>query len=252
MLFRSEDDKSNREELKRRWYETYGREASDKERYQFEWQMATANIKDSKKIVGIRTKEYIQLIKDIAKEKSLTLEEASQTEQAKEFKNKYLIPAENDALEAENERHDLKMDRLEQEKENRKAEYETASDIADLKYQIWELTTGREAKDEEKETMKLAVLSEQLGNQAKLVDMARNKWKSAKSEDKLKYEKEYWNARLELANLQNDVLDIQESIAKRQERALDRQRKARDDYDNYLKKYEQDRKSTRLNSSHTS
>ena len=234
-----ENDKSNREELKRRWYETYGREASDKERYQFEWQMATANIKDSKKIVGIRTKEYVQLIKDIAKEKSLTLEEASQTEQAKEFKNKYLIPAENDALEAENERHDLKMDRLEQEKENRKAEYETASDIADLKYQIWELTTGREAKDEEKETMKLAVLSEQLGNQAKLVDMARNKWKSAKSEDKLKYEKEYWNARLELANLQNDVLDIQESIAKRQERALDRQRKARDDYDNYLKKYEQ-------------
>ena len=234
-----EDDKSNREELKRRWYETYGREASDKERYQFEWQMATANIKDSKKIVGIRTKEYVQLIKDIAKEKSLTLEEASQTEQAKEFKNKYLIPAENDALEAENERHYLKMDRLEQEKENRKAEYETASDIADLKYQIWELTTGREAKDEEKETMKLAVLSEQLGNQAKLVDMARNKWKSAKSEDKLKYEKEYWNARLELANLQNDVLDIQESIAKRQERVLDRQRKARDDYDSYLKKYEQ-------------
>ena len=234
-----ENDKSNREELKRRWYETYGRDASDKERYQFEWQMATANIKDSKKIVGIRTKEYVQLIKDIAKEKSLTLEEASQTEQAKEFKNKYLIPAENDALEAENERHDLKMDRLEQEKENRKAEYETASDIADLKYQIWELTTGREAKDEEKETMKLAVLSEQLGNQAKLVDMARNKWKSAKSEDKLKYEKEYWNARLELANLQNDVLDIQESIAKRQERVLDRQRKARDDYDNYLKKYEQ-------------
>ena len=234
-----EDDKSNREELKRRWEATYGRDASDKERYQFEWQMATANIKDSKKIVGIRTKEYVQLIKDIAKEKGLTLEEASQTEQAKEFKNKYLIPAENDALEAENERHDLKMDRLEQEKENRKAEYETASDIADLKYQIWELTTGREAKDEEKETMKLAVLSEQLGNQAKLVDMARNKWKSAKSEDKLKYEKEYWNARLELANLQNDVLDIQESIAKRQERALDRQRKARDDYDNYLKKYEQ-------------
>ena len=234
-----EDDKSNREELKRRWEATYGRDASDKERYQFEWQMATANIKDSKKIVGIRTKEYVQLIKDIAKEKSLTLEEASQTEQAKEFKNKYLIPAENDALEAENERHDLKMDRLEQEKENRKAEYETASDIADLKYQIWELTTGREAKDEEKETMKLAVLSEQLGNQAKLVDMARNKWKSAKSEDKLKYEKEYWNARLEFANLQNDVLDIQESIAKRQERALDRQRKARDDYDNYLKKYEQ-------------
>ena len=234
-----EDDKSNREELKKRWEATYGRDASDKERYQFEWQMATANIKDSKKIVGIRTKEYVQLIKDIAKEKSLTLEEASQTEQAKEFKNKYLIPAENDALEAENERHDLKMDRLEQEKENRKAEYETASDIADLKYQIWELTTGREAKDEEKETMKLAVLSEQLGNQAKLVDMARNKWKSAKSEDKLKYEKEYWNARLELANLQNDVLDIQESIAKRQERVLDRQRKARDDYDSYLKKYEQ-------------
>ena len=234
-----EDDKSNREELKKRWEATYGRDASAEERYKFEWQMATANIKDSKKIVGIRTKEYIQLIKDIAKEKGLTLEEASQTEQATEYKSKYLIPAENDALEAENERHDLKMDRLEQEKENRKAEYETASDIADLKYQIWELTTGREAKDEEKETMKLAVLSEQLGNQAKLVDMARNKWKSAKSEDKLKYEKEYWNARLELANLQNDVLDIQESIAKRQERALDRQRKARDDYDSYLKKYEQ-------------
>ena len=234
-----EDDKSNREELKRRWEATYGRDASDEERYQFEWQMATANIKERKKTFGVYTKEYVQLIKDIAKEKNLTLEEAAQTEQATEFKNKYVIPAENDALEAENERHDLKMDRLEQEKENRKTEYETASDIADLKYQIWELTTGREAKDEEKETMKLAVLAEQLGNQAKLVDMARNKWKSAKSEDKLKYEKEYWDARLELANLQSDVLDIQESITKRQERALDRQRKAQDDYDNYLKKYEQ-------------
>ncbi len=234
-----EDDKSNREELKRRWEATYGRDASDEERYQFEWQMATANIKERKKIFGVRTKEYSQLIKDIAKEKGLTLEEAAQTEQATEFKNKYLNPAENDALEAEKERHDLKMDRLEQEKENRKDEYETASDIADLKYQIWELTTGREAKDEEKETMKLAVLAEQLGNQAKLVDMARNKWKSAKSEDKLKYEKEYWDARLELANLQSDVLDIQESITKRQERALDRQRNAQDEYDNYLKKYEQ-------------
>ena len=234
-----EDDKSNREELKRRWEATYGRDASDEERYQFEWQMATANIKERKKTFGVYTKEYVQLIKDVAKEKNLTLEEAAQTEQATEFKNKYLIPAENDALEAENERHDLKMDRLEQEKENRKTEYETASDIADLKYQIWELTAGREAKDEEKETMKLAVLAEQLGNQAKLVDMARNKWKSAKSEDKLKYEKEYWDARLELANLQSDVLDIQESITKRQERALDRQRKAQDDYDNYLKKYEQ-------------
>lgn len=234
-----EDSRSHREDIIARWEAKNGDDASDRQRYLFYKNMYDTDSIEAWKEYSIYLKSYEDFVADLAENNNLTIEEAKKLKEAVDRYNNEVYPAQTKAIEADKKVSDHRKEYLEQEKEDLKDQYETASDIADLKYQIWEKTGGREATDAEKDTMKLAMLTEQLGQQAKLVEIARKAWKNAKSDEKQKYEKEYLSAQLELANLQSEVLDIQEENIKRQERALDRQRNAQDEYNNYLKKYEQ-------------
>ena len=234
-----EDSRSHREDIIARWEAKNGDDASDRQRYLFYKNMYDTDSIEAWKEYSIYLKSYEDFVADLAENNNLTIEEAKKLKEAVDRYNNEVYPAQTKAIEADKKVSDHRKEYLEQQKEDLKDQYETASDIADLKYQIWEKTGGREATDAEKDTMKLAMLTEQLGQQAKLVEMARKAWKNSKSDEKQKYEKEYLSAQLELANLQSEVLDIQEENIKRQERALDRQRNAQDEYNNYLKKYEQ-------------
>ena len=234
----AEDSMSHRDDVIRRWEALKGDDASEEERYAFYKNMYETDASDLWKIYRTQLKDYNEFVEDLAKKNGITIQEAKQTKEAADLWNNEFYPAYVDAEEGEKKVRDLAKDYLEQQKEDLKEQYETASDIADLKYQIWEKTTGRKATDAEKDNMKLAFLTEQLGAQAKLVEMAEEAWKNAKDDEKLKYEKEYWSAQLESANLQSEVLDIQEANTKRQERALDRQRNAQSEYADYIKKYE--------------
>ena len=232
-----QDNMSRREAIERRW-EALNDDASKDQRYSFYKNMYTSDASDLWNIYRTYLNKYNEFVKNLAKKNNITIQEAKQTKEAGDLYNNELYPAYLDAIEGDKKVRDLTKDHLEQQKEDLKNQYELTSDIADLKYQIWEKTSGREATDTEKDTMKLAFLSEQLGAQAKLVKMAKKEWDKATDEDKYTKEKEYYSAQLELANLQSEVLDIQEANTKRQERALDRQRNAQSEYDNYLKKYE--------------
>ena len=234
-----EDSRSHREDIIARWEAKNGDDASDRQRYLFYKNMYDTDSIEAWKEYSIYLKSYEDFVADLAENNNLTIEEAKKLKEAVDRYNNEVYPAQTKAIEADKKVSDHRKEYLEQQKEDLKDQYETASDIADLKYQIWEKTGGRKATDTEKETMKLAMLTEQLGKQSKLVNIAKNAWKNAKSDEKQKYEKEYLSAQLELANLQSEVLDIQEENIKRQERALDRQRNAQDEYNNYLKKYEQ-------------
>ena len=232
-----DDGMSHRDDVIRRWEALNGDNASEEERYTFYKNMYEIDASDLWKKYRTQLKDYNEFVEDLATKNDITIQEAKQTKKAVDLWNNEVYPAYVDAEEGEKKVRDLTKDYLEQQKNDLKEQYETASDIADLKYQIWEKTTGRKATDTEKDNMKLAFLTEQLGLQAKLVAMAEEAWKNAKDDEKLKYEQEYWSAQLELANLQNEVLDIQEANTKRQERALDRQRNAQDEYKDYVKKY---------------
>ena len=232
-----DDGMSHRDDVIRRWEALNGDDASEEERYAFYKNMYEIDASDLWKKYRTQLKDYNEFVEDLATKNNITIQEAKQTKEAVDLWNNEVYPAYVDAEEGEKKVRDLTKDYLEQQKNDLKEQYETASDIADLKYQIWEKTTGRKATNTEKDNMKLAFLTEQLGLQAKLVAMAEEAWKNAKDDEKLKYEQEYWSAQLELANLQNEVLDIQEANTKRQERALDRQRNAQDEYKDYVKKY---------------
>lgn len=233
-----EDSRSHRQDVIKRWEAEYGDKANAYQSKLFYTNIYTSELDDLNREYAIQNDKYNTLVEKIAEENGISKEEAKQTKKAVDFLNNELYPLETEKIELQNKIDNVDKDYLEQQKENLKDRYETASDIADIKYQIWELTTGRDATDTEKETMKLAVLTEQLGNQAKLVNMAEEAWKNAKEDEKLEKETEYWNARLELAQLQSDVLDIQESVTKRQKSALDKQRLAQDEYEDYVKQYE--------------
>ena len=231
-----EDSSSHREDVIDRWEAKYGDNASDYQRYLFYKNMYDSESVEAWKTYRVYLNEYEDYVKKLANE--ITIEEARQTEQAVNLYNNTVYPTLTKAIEADNKVTNHRKDYLEQKKEKLKDQYETASDIADIKYQIWELTIGRDATDAEKDNMKLAFLTQQLSAQAKLVEMAKQAWKSASADEKLEKEQEYWNSQLQLARLQSEVLDIQEANTKRQKSALDKQRLAQDEYEDYVKRYE--------------
>lgn len=230
---RINDAINRREKNAELWELKYGTKATARARHLFYKNMYEEDL------LGLReATKRAKLDLEVAKKENKNAETIQalqdavvEAEIAEQKKNKQITDLDNDYVESEKEK-------LEEKKKKLKETYELASDIADLKYQIWEKSLGRNATDAEKETMKLAMLTEQLGAQAKLVEVARKEWQKAKSDDKQAKEKEYLNAQLALANLQSEVLDIQEENIKRQEKALDRQRNAQDEYSDYIKKYE--------------
>lgn len=230
---RINDAITRREKNAELWELKYGTKATARARHLFYKNMYEEDL------LGLReATKRAKLALEMAKKENKNAETIQalqdaviEAEIAEQKKNKQITDLDNDYVEGE-------KTKLEEKKKKLKESYELASDIADLKYQIWEKSLGRDATDAEKETMKLAMLTEQLGAQAKLVEVAKKEWQKAKSDDKQAKEKEYLNAQLALANLQSEVLDIQEENIKRQEKALDRQRNAQDEYSDYIKKYE--------------
>ena len=232
-----EDAISRREDKAELWELMYGEDASKQERYAYYNSKYLQEMFDRNAEHQLRLDRYWDYVKLCAEENNITEEMARNTDRAKELWDDVLA-SQKAAAQSKKDYNDYTKNYLEQEEEALKDQLSTASDIAELRYQIWEKTNGRKATDAEKETMKLAMLTEQLGKQAQLVQIAEKAWRNAKDDDKLKYEKEYLQAQYELANLQSEVLDIQEENIKRQERALDRQRNAQSEYDDYIKKYE--------------
>ena len=232
-----EDSISRREELNKRWEAMNGDTASDRQRFMYYKNQYDVDVINLQQIYQKKLRQYERFVLDLARQNNITIQEAKETKEAGKLWDEVLA-ADTDVKEAQNKVYKHRKEYYEQQKENLKNEYQLTSDIADLRYQIWEKTNGRKATDIEKDNMKLAFLTEQVGAQAKLVKMAEKAWKEASSEDSLAMEKEYLNAQLQLANLQSEVLDIQEENIKRQERAIERQRDAQDEYNNYIKKYE--------------
>lgn len=233
-----EDEKSRNSKESDLWELVYGEKASNLNRYSFYEKQYAEDLETATKEKEKAIERYWEFVKKSAEENKVTIAMAQTTDRAKtlwdEVEDKQIAEEE-----AKKKVRDNRKEYLENEKEDLEKQYELTSDIADIKYQIWEKTTGRKATDAEKDTMKLAFLSEQLGAQANLVKMAEKAWQEATGDDKQQLEKEYYSAQLELANLQSEVLDIQEENTKRQERAIDRQRNAQSEYDDYIKKYEQ-------------
>lgn len=222
-----ENRKNSRDKDNELWELTAGRKASDRAKYLHNKRRLQDDINDAQQKVLIASDKYIYLLRTEGKN-------AEATKKAQDA----LKDANINLANATKAYDDNQTEELERRKETLKNQYELASDNADLRYQIWEKTLGREATDDEKNAKKLMLLSEQMASQAKLVQMADKEWRNATAENKQSKEKEYLSAQLELANLQSEVLDIQEENIKRQERVLDRQRNAQDEYADYVKKYE--------------
>lgn len=223
-----ENRKNSRDKDNELWELTEGRKASDRVKYLHNKRRLQDDINDAQQKVIIAADKYIDLLHTDGKKAKDTIKAQDE-----------LKDANINLANATKAYDDNQTEELERQKEALKNQYELTSDNADLRYQIWEKTLGREATDDEKNAKKLMLLSEQMASQAKLVQMAEKEWRKATAENKQSKEKEYLSAQLELANLQSEVLDIQEENIKRQERALDRQRNAQDEYTDYIKKYEQ-------------
>ena len=113
---------------------------------------------------------------------------------------------------------------------------ELKSSNIDLEYQLWEKTTGRKAASTERDLMKISTLTRQMSEQSVLLENSRDKWRDACTKYG-EYSNEaqdayttYLNKQLDIANIQNEILDIEE-------RAETKQKNALKDYDDYIKKY---------------
>ena len=222
-----EKRKSNRDKDKELWELTYGDDTTDRNKYLYYKNKIREDIADDQQEFLNAIEYYNYCLDKYGRE-------ADKTKNAWEKVRDSQIALAED----QKELNDNLKDYQEKQKESLKDQYELASDNADLRYQIWEKTLGRDAKDEEKNAKKLIFLSEQMAAQAKLVQLAEKEWREASADNKQSKEKEYLNAQLELANLQSEILDIQEENIKRQETALEKQRNARVEYEDYIKKYE--------------
>ena len=113
---------------------------------------------------------------------------------------------------------------------------ELKSSNVDLEYQLWEKTTGRKAASTERDLMKISTLTKQMSEQSVLLENSRDKWRDActkygeYSNEAQDAYTNYLNKQLDIANIQNEILDIEE-------RAETKQKNALKDYDDYIKKY---------------
>lgn len=226
--------KSRRETDDELWELIYGTDTSSKGRYKYYDSQIRKDIADSKQQVLNAIEEYNYYLKEYGREAEVTKEALDRLKAAQIA----LAKDQNELIDNHKEYKEREKNALEDERQKLKDQQEVAADIADLRYQIWEKTLGRNATENEKNAMKLTTLSDQLMTQAKLVKMTEKEWKKAKTSERQEKEKAYLNAQLKLANLQSEILDIQEKNIKRQEQAIDRRRTAQDEYNNYLKKYE--------------
>lgn len=206
---------------------------------------ATDAVKDAKKLELLNAErtdllrkewrqqdEYINILKDV---------NATQEEIEKE-KGEWL-DAQLATQNKENEKLDAIKEAQEREIDIAKELNNLASDNADLRYQIWEKTEGRDATDAEKDAAKLSTLNKQLSANMGLYNIALTAYNDAvKEHGKGSIEatnalNNLLNAELQVATLQSDVLDVQEAIADREERFKERQKNSKAEYADYIEKY---------------
>ena len=148
--------------------------------------------------------------------------------------------AEKNVADLQNERNDIEEQMLDLVRE----EQGLASDIAKLKYDIWENKVGRDADDSVKELKKIELLNEQLAIQKQITNSAVDEYNkilndpNADSAERLRAQKTYLQEVYSLSELESEILDIQESVADRQKRLKDKQDLAQTEYEDYIKRYE--------------
>ena len=126
---------------------------------------------------------------------------------------------------------------LERQRNEIEERYDLASENANLLYDLWEKTAGRDASKTEKNTKKLTILGEQLTIQINGIKLAQVEYNEAikeygkNSNEAVSAYNTLLNKQLELANLQSEIDDINKDNEDRQKNALS-------EYKKYLKNYE--------------
>lgn len=219
---------ANHETLEATWDDTTSEETKDLHNRAY----LTAELTDLYKDLDIATKEYNNALEQYGRDSEVTHDALVR-----------ILSIEKDITTTRKDINQIDIDAKEREKQELEERRDLALRNVDIEYQIWEATLGRKAKDEEKELKKLESLEKRLNVQAKITKQAKQDWIDAKykygdnSNEALAEYNAYLNSELDLANLQDEILDINESIADRQQRVADKQKLARSEYEKYLKKY---------------
>lgn len=161
----------------------------------------------------------------------LLAENKGETEEAKRLEEE-ILDLEIDRQDTVNQITDVRENAVERQKNI----LNQTADNADLEYQVWESTTGRNLTSWEKYPVKLASLNKQIASQATVMQMAKQEWNDAvtehgeNSEEAAAAYNAYLNEWLKLSNLQNEITDLNKKNA-------DKQKLARSEYDDYIEKY---------------
>ena len=172
-----------------------------------------------------------KIVKKKERYNKLLKEGKAETEEAKQLEDEIL----NLEIDRANTNNQL-IDLAENEAKRQKNRLSQASENADLEYQVWEATAGRNLSSWEKYPVKVASLNRQIANQTSILELAKQDWDEAVSEHGSDSEEAqaayatYLREWLELANTQNEITDLNKKNA-------DKQRLARSEYENYMKDY---------------
>lgn len=184
--------------------------------------------------------EKIRRNKERLKEKEEVYKKVLEDE-GEHSKNAEEIAEEIDEIRRENELTEKAILDIDEEAKDRKFDEakeknDIAASRADLEYSIWEATTGRKASTAEKNVAKLSNLSKQVTIQSSALQLAYREWQEAASEygrssnEAQAAYNDYLNEQLDLAKLQNEILEIEEET-------VERQKLAKSDYNDYMKTY---------------
>lgn len=95
--------------------------------------------------------------------------------------------------------------------------FETTSDIAELEYEMWELTEGLDASEAEKAAKKIELLNKQLNDQKQIVDATNSAYEEMVklygegSAEALEYKKQLLEEQVEYQKLQNELNETNNS-----------------------------------------
>lgn len=206
-----------------------GNDATDDELYKLDRTNLVDDLEDLNDQLKIEKEQWLD-VKLKYKEGKATLDEVN-----KEYEE--YLDAKTSVVRTENDISQLDEDAAKRELEALQKQYDLAVSNADLRYQIWEKTTGRKATGAEKDAQKLSMLSNQLLAQSSSLNLARREWNDAVNEygkssnEAQEAYNNYLQKQLDVANIQNEISDIND-------KAVTRQKAAASEYKDYIDKYE--------------
>ena len=215
------------------WLKTTGRNATEAEKDAKHLENLNSTLVRQNANLRDAEKEYEELCLRLGKDSA---EAQKQLETVTQYRN--------DIATTNSEIYQITEDAIQREKDLLRERQDLASDTADLQYQIWEKIFGRDAADAEKDTVKLGTLNKQVIAQSNILAMTQKnldeaiKTYGSDSVEAQRAYNEYLQEEYNLAQLHSDILDVEESIADREKRMQERQRNAKNDYLDYIKKYE--------------